>query len=341
MANMRKLVGEVPGPGGTFAVPVELLGPPGLSQTLHIVDVTKAGETPRATGRRPFQMWGALMHFEPPPADTISTTPTGGDTHLDFGCHNFGMEGGSVERPLKLKFFSNQHGRLGSVQSTVEAESWDDAFGAFRTAVSHLLSIWSWQHGVPLVLTAVGGRDEKSGTTHQTYIRALPIVERKPTVGTWIGASPSFLAAASYYREGVGSPSAPYRLLCFFKLFLTLKHVLRDFEKRSVSAGLTTQKDLRQALEVRVEQSDLAAEVWPDAIGWRIGKLATDKVRDLRNRVGHELFEEETTFNNFDDPARWDSTRDAGDAFLPLLRRYAEKLGAFHKSVIAPAEAKK
>lgn len=342
MADEPKFVGEVPGAEAiTVAVPVEMLGPPGLSQTLHVVDVTKDGETPRATGRRPFRMWGALFPAEPPPQGTITMSATGGDTHLDFGCTDFWVEGGRRQRPLKLHFFANPDGRIACVQSTFDAESWTDAHNVFRDAVSHLLSLWSWHHDVPLVLTSIGGRDDASGTSHQVYVRPARIVTSKPGVGTWWAANPTFQAAASYYREGISSPSAPYRLLCFYKVFLTLEHVRRDYVKRGVESGHIAAKDFNQAIEVRVEASDvLAVQAWPDAVGWRIGRVASDKVREVRNRVGHELLKDDDDFCNFDDPRQWDTTRDAADAFVPLLRRYAEKLNEVYQKMIGPAEAK-
>lgn len=269
MAKRLDFVGETKGnEAQTVAVPVEKLGPPGLSHTLIVVDVVDGKET-NATGPRPFRVWGVLVTQELLFSPGIHVGPQDGDTLVDFRCGGFHIEGGPREHPIKMEFFSNAQGRLGRVESTIQTESWSQAERVFRSAVTHLLSIWSWHHSVPLALTAVGGADPTGGRTYQSYVPPLPVVTTAPQIGKGFSGGPSFLAAASYYREGIGSPNVPYRLLCFYKLFLTLDRVRRGFEKRAIRAGLVDHAGFNQAVDVRVERTTCALRNGPTRWGGR------------------------------------------------------------------------
>ncbi|WPU92496.1 hypothetical protein SNE25_24520 [Mucilaginibacter sabulilitoris] len=71
--------------------------------------------------------------------------------------------------------------------------------------------------------------------------------------------------------------------------------------------------------EIKIDENEINKFVWPESIGWTLGRLLTDKLRPMRNKIAHEI-DEGGKYANPDMGIFQQRIRDYADAALPLMR---------------------
>jgi len=329
----NEFIGEFPGQGGTFSLDVEKLGSPGLSHTLYIVD-QRAGEDrgpePSDTSPRLFHMWASLVQQEPIYDADLAAQPRFGNTLVEMNAAGFGLRAGMTPDgggAVDMRFHANEAGRLAGADAHLRASTWEEARSKFLFHLNTMLSIFAWDHQLPLAAARVGGRDGANGISYVDYTAPLR-VDRKfvaPGISGLVGAD--VRAAYSFFREGLSNPSPAYRIICFDKAL----SMLRRIQSQHTTALVQQKADIAafsRAVNLLVEATDLAVEVWPEVTGWKLHRLHDKKLRPLRNEAAHELLDDGDGYTNLDWPDRRRKFQRAAQALVPLVHRYGSALAS-------------
>jgi hypothetical protein len=322
------------------AIPVEKLGPPGLTEELVISAGSSEedlGPEPRTKTMRIFEAWATLVASPPLTTPQLSTSPLMGDTPLaaqspglDF-LHTFGVLGGHDGRKVHLMFEQNDKGRVGLVRARLLADSYHDARDTFRSALNRLLSIWCWESGVPLSTAHTCVSDPTNGLQYLESTTPYKPVDLLVNQGSANSVAREFQAAFSFFREGLSSTSPPYRLLCFYKTLGVLRRTESSFAKAIADSG-GDRRVFHQEATCKIQADDLAALQWPETIGWSIGKFHEKTLRPLRNKIAHDLLDDDDDYALQDDPGFHLVTRSSADCLPPLIRRYGYAISRAYQS---------
>jgi|HubBroStandDraft_6_1064221.scaffolds.fasta_scaffold34861_2 hypothetical protein len=111
----------------------------------------------------------------------------------------------------------NSAGFLGKIESeSFKADNFSDAEEKAYRALAPSLSNWSVHLDIPLNIYQVDSTHLGSGNTRMSML--TPIWEVPFSVAPAAELKPEFRGYASLYREALGSNSAVYTFLCFFKI---------------------------------------------------------------------------------------------------------------------------
>jgi len=300
----------------------------GLMETITIVPVVQDnpdGELKVYSHPRNFKVMGTL--FSVPPiwnSQVFAGKLEGGTTLLKISeteLQLYEIEGSGAR---KFIVHLNQFKQLSSVSSTISAKSWQEALQIFHDLVDPYLSLMSWRFHVPLVLSNVNGTDLETNYQYAKFIQPIPEKVFALMLEPMERYNDHIAALFSFHREMINSTSGPYRLLCIHKC-LTLVNQFKALTHDEVKKKGLDLKEYKTETEVKIKENDINKAVWPETIGWNLGRLLADKLRPMRNKIAHEL-DEGDKYANPDNGLFQEQIRDYADAALPLMRLQFKKI---------------
>ncbi len=307
----------------------------GLMETFTLVSVTKdnpKGERKILNNLREFNVTATIVSIPPLWNNKIVAGQlVGGNTLLkliDQNVGSFKIETNNGTFSIHL----NDQKELAAAQSTIKAINFDSAAKAFQTLVNPYLSILSWKYKVPLSLSNINGIDLETQIKSSKFIQPISQKVIKISINEIDFFDDSLAALYSYNREMLNSTSGAYRLLCIYKCFSIIK-MLHDNVRKSAQNKNLDLGNFKNLTEVKIDDTDLNKQVWPDAIGWKLSRLLDDKIRPLRNKIAHE-FDDNGDFTNPDMGIFAEQIRDYADALIPLMRTQFEKIVDYHTKYI-------
>ena len=310
----------------------------GLMETITIVPNSK--ENPNAefkkfSNLREFKMMATIVSI--PPLwnnNVVAGKLLGGNSLLKvvekdekIGSYNIETSDGSFTIHL------NELKELSSVSSILKARDFNGAIKDFLSLVNPYLSILSWKYHIPLTLSHINGFDLENSYQSAKFIQPIAQKAMQITVNETEFSDDRLLALFSFHREMINSTSGSYRLLCIYKCLMIVNVIKNDVRKKVVKKQLDL-KIFKDLTEVKIENNDLNLNVWPDAIGWKLGRLIDEKIRPLRNKIAHE-FDGGTNFANPDLGIFGEQVRDYADALIPLMRLEFEKMVNYHDKYLS------
>ncbi|HEY8660787.1 MAG TPA: hypothetical protein VIL78_17255 [Hanamia sp.] len=313
----------------------------GLMETLTIVPMTATNPTgakKNAMNLREFKIMGTI--FSVPPlwnSNVVSGKLSGGSSLLQIEeseYQSFEITR-SIDQASTFTVHLNEHKQLSAISCTLKATNWDLALKAFHNFVNPYLSLLSWKYHVPLTISNINGIDIENECSHANFIQPIPIRTIKIMGEKPENFDDRIAALFSFHRELVNSTSGPYRLLCVYKCLTIIKSIKRHIHDLAKKANLDL-KDYKTQTEIKIESNETSLNVWPDAIGWTLGRLVNDKVRPIRNKIAHEL-DEGDSFANPDLGILKEEVRAYADGLVPLMRMEYEKVITYYNQVFFPA----
>ncbi|HVW14610.1 MAG TPA: hypothetical protein VHB54_12320 [Mucilaginibacter sp.] len=307
----------------------------GLMETVMIVPVTKdnpRGERTTPNNLREFNMMATIVSIPPLWNNKIVAGQlVGGSTLLklidqQLGSYTIETHNGTFSIHL------NEYKELAATQATIKAVDFSTAAKDFQTLVNPYLSILSWKYKVPLSLSNINGVDSETQIQSSKFIQPISQKQIKISINEIDFFDDSLAALYSYNREMLNSTSGPYRLLCIYKCFSIIK-LLHDNVRKSAQNKNLDLSNFKSVTEVKIDETDLNKQVWPDAIGWKLSRLLDEKIRPLRNKIAHE-FDDNGDFTNPDMGIFAEKIRDHSDALTLLMRTQFEKIVYYHTKYI-------
>ncbi|OKS88701.1 hypothetical protein [Mucilaginibacter polytrichastri] len=300
----------------------------GLMETITIVPVVQdnpEGELKVYTHLRNFKVMGTLYSIPPIwNSQIVAGKLEGGTTLLKASETEYQSYDMEVTGARKFTVHLNQFKQLSSVSCTIAAKSWQEALQVFHDMIDPYLSLMSWRYHVPLVLSNVNGTDTETTYQYAKFIQSIPEKLFSLTQEPVERYTEHIAALFSFHREMVNSTSGPYRLLCIHKC-LTLVNQFKSVTHDEVKKMGLDLKQYKTETEVKIEDNEINKSVWPETIGWNLGRLLADKLRPMRNKIAHEL-DEGDKYANPDNGLFQEQIRDYADAALPLMRLQFKKI---------------
>ena len=300
----------------------------GLMENITIVPVlpdNPTGELKTLNHSRIFNVMGTL--YSVPPlwnSHIVAGKLEGGETLLKV--NESEVQSYEIESTGQRKFtvHLNQHKQISSISSIILAKSWQEALEIFHNLADPYLSMLSWKYHIPLVLSNVNGLDTETNYQYAKFIQPIPQVNFSVRLEPVEQYNDLIAALFSFHREMINSTSGPYRLLCIYKC-LTLVNQFKSFIQDEVKKKGLDVKLYNVEIGVKIEDNEINRSVWAETIGWTLGKLTTDKIRPMRNKIAHEL-DEGDSYANPDMGLFQEQIRDYADAALPLMHQQFQKI---------------
>jgi hypothetical protein len=305
----------------------------GLMDTITLVPVTEAnskGEYKNYFNLREFKMMASIVSIPPIWNNNIVAGKLVGGSSL-LKIDENGEKIGSYDIQLINKPFTihlNEFKQLASVSSTLKARDFNSALKDFLSLINPYLSILSWQYHVPLTLSNVNGIDIENQYQFSKFIQPFAQKSMQIIINDKEFFDDRLAALYAFQREMLNSTSGSYRLLCIYKCIVIVNVIKNDLRKKAIKKQLDL-KNFKDLTEVKIESTELNLHVWPEAIGWKLGRLVSDKVRPMRNKIAHE-FDDNASFANPDMGIFGEQIRDYADALIPLMRIDFEKTLSYH-----------
>ena len=189
---------------------------------------------------------------------------------------------------LTIDLIPNMNGRLGKAFSRIVAASPGEAVSLVQNHLGALLSRLCFELDAPVVVLQVDAKEVKTGTVTQHVI----VRGQTHHFSTFphVKVAPAFLRAAlSIYREGLGSISPYYSLLCFYRVAEASSHYCTRVAKLRIQRGLDPSHE-RPILE---DLDNIAAD-FPDFIGRSCSQIIDVIRKQYRVPVAHGLSLNET-----------------------------------------------
>jgi methylamine utilization protein MauJ len=154
-----------------------------------------------------------------------------GDSHLaiarpanqsaDPGIDRIKVDVAAEGSTFRFLGYPNARGFLAKIIGRCEAQDFLDAHRKCFKVLAPLLSNWSLQLDVPLVVYQVDLLEIGSGATRMTF---MPPFQTTPLVcGPRAALTSDIRGYASLYREALNSNSPVYQFLCYFKIIESVR----------------------------------------------------------------------------------------------------------------------
>jgi hypothetical protein len=195
----------------------------------------------------------------------------------------------------------NQHGFLGRLETSFNADNFGDALRRAHDAIAPQLSVWSAQLDIPMFIWRIHITEKETGSMEIGIIN--PFQEAHP-LGDEATMTPEFASFASFYREALESNSDVYQFLCLFKI----AEGVRNRRARLAAEAKTKGENFTRAEERipgdpkefapfldalypnrRWDPMALDAVFIEEARDRKFGDLMKHELDDLRNDIAHAL----------------------------------------------------
>lgn len=201
---------------------------------------------------------------------------------------------------MEITLMPNDSGRLSKLHVDLDAESFDDAQKRAYHEASTLLSDLAFKLDIPLRIAhthikEVETKHVRIGFVRQFGYRGLANLSEyeQPSGGFGMEmGNHTYQALLSVYRDGLNSESPFYQFLCFCRIIQRLKDVLRPrWEK--IIAGHDKKLLPTYRKHERISESGEEPDIGPESLrGKKFYKVYDDKLRPLRNGIGHVFLED-------------------------------------------------
>lgn len=208
---------------------------------------------------------------------------------------------------FKFQGHANDRGHLAQIElDSIDAQNFDDAEQRAYRALSSMLSCCSLYLDIPLYINQV---DVIELRTQSWQINIKTPYLDIPFAGPGrINTGPKeFRTLASIYREGLNSNSPFFQFLCFFKIIEALGAIWTRRERAAKKKGSVFTRPSKRIPETYDQQLSWLNELFPlrhvwadmnfdsiflrEALGLEIDALINNKLKIMRNAIGHALLE--------------------------------------------------
>jgi hypothetical protein len=215
----------------------------------------------------------------------------------------------SGDGKLSLDCYPNERGFLGRiVAESISAKNVADAVSKATNAIAPMLSNLSAHFDIPLRVQQMEIIELRTEARHLIFVVAYNDAPFAPP--NHIPLSDDFLLFVSYYREALGSNTAAYQFLCFYKIIEAIRKRRAREAEEAKTRGETVKTVLREV--VPEEQQEFApwlnalfpgSPAWDDldfesiflkeARGKKFYRIIDNDLRPLRDGIAHAVLDDE------------------------------------------------
>jgi hypothetical protein len=187
--------------------------------------------------------------------------------------------------------YKNEANELSLITTSIETNSWNEAFQIFFKVVSPFLDHLSFITNTPFIISKVFCRDVKNDLSVYSYeVPYFPV-----TISPNINSIPNeLIPILSLYREAKNNVSSYYRFLCYYKI---LEGIFKYIRPKLFA--LAKEKNITiQPLKEKVPDHKELSHEHKSLVGNNIRKVFDDYLTNqFRNTVAHYLLDDGTILN--------------------------------------------
>ncbi len=195
---------------------------------------------------------------------------------------------------LKFLLLPNDEGHLSTVFVSINANSMAEAAREAWIGFAPVLSKIAFIHDVPLEVYRIRTEERatKSASCTFTHHMYRQVGFDHNTFGPFGSVSMQYHPMV-YYREALGASSPFYQYLCYYKV---IEMVIKMRRERVVAAkreGKDPDVTTERLIENEWLTKNVEKRLLSSAIGKKVTELKDKLFRPVRNRIAHELLEDE------------------------------------------------